>query len=81
MRHDIGITNMMWGSDYPHPEGTWPHTQKMMVETFHGMPEDDIAALLGGNALRIYSFDEKKLRKIADRIGPEKSLFRGEASA
>ena len=81
MRHDIGIRNMMWGSDYPHPEGTWPYTQKMMLETFHGLPEDDIAALLGGNALRIYGFDEEKLRKIADRIGPKKSLFRDESSA
>ena len=81
MRDEIGMDNMMWGSDYPHPEGTWPHTRKMMQETFLGMPDDDIAALLGGNALRFYGFDEAELRKIADRIGPEKSLFRDETSS
>ncbi|MEL7208701.1 MAG: amidohydrolase family protein, partial [Actinomycetota bacterium] len=25
-RHVIGCDVVMWGTDYPHPEGTWPHT-------------------------------------------------------
>jgi hypothetical protein len=25
-RNEIGVPNMLWGNDYPHPEGTWPHT-------------------------------------------------------
>jgi predicted TIM-barrel fold metal-dependent hydrolase len=81
MRHEIGIGNMMWGTDFPHPEGTWPYTRKLMQETFHGLPEQDIEAILGGNALRFYGLDEEKLRVIADRIGPEKNLFREEAAS
>jgi hypothetical protein len=81
MRHEIGIGNMMWGTDFPHPEGTWPYTRKLMQETFHGLPEQDIEAILGGNALRFYGLDEEKLRIIADRIGPEKNLFREEAAS
>ncbi|MCG8591113.1 MAG: amidohydrolase [Proteobacteria bacterium] len=74
-RHEIGLDNLLWGSDYPHPEGTWPETQKQMRETFHGLPLEEIAAMLGGNAARFYGFDLDKLAPIAARIGPEASLF------
>ena len=78
MRHEIGIGNIMWGTDYPHPEGTWPITQKMMLETFHGLPEDEINAMLGGNAAELYGFDVQKLAPLVARIGPERSWFREE---
>ncbi len=76
LRHEIGLETIMWGTDYPHPEGTWPFTRKFMVEVFQGLPEDDIAAMLGGNAAEFYGFDTDKLAPIVERIGPEKSLFR-----
>lgn len=75
MRHEIGLESIMWGSDYPHPEGSWPVTQDQRVETFHGLPEDEIAAMLGGNAVRFYDLDAEKLAPIVGRIGPEKSRF------
>jgi hypothetical protein len=28
-----------WGSDYPHPEGTWGHTQKTLHELFDDLDE------------------------------------------
>jgi len=76
LRHAIGLENVMWGSDYPHPEGSWPFTRQQMRETFAGLPEDEIAAMLGGNAARVYGFDVEKLAPLAARIGPEKSAFR-----
>jgi hypothetical protein len=74
MRHEIG--NIMWGSDYPHPEGTWPTTREQMVEAFRGVPEPELVAMLGGNAARAYGFDTEKLAPLAAHIGPEKSAFR-----
>jgi predicted TIM-barrel fold metal-dependent hydrolase len=76
LRHEIGLRNIMWGSDYPHPEGTWPETRERMLETFRGLPEDEIAAMLGSNAARVYGFDVEKLAPHVSRIGPEKSAFR-----
>jgi len=78
LRHEIGLANLMWGSDYPHPEGTWPNTREQMLEAFRGLPEAEAAALLGGNAARVYGFDVEKLAPVAARIGPEKALFRAE---
>jgi predicted TIM-barrel fold metal-dependent hydrolase len=76
LRHEIGVPNLMWGSDYPHPEGTWPETRTQMLDTFRGLPEDELAAMLGGNCARVYGLDPEKLAPLAARIGPEKSLFR-----
>ena len=38
-----------------------------------------LAAMLGGNAAELYDLDLEKLNAIAERIGPERSLFRDEA--
>ena len=48
LRHKIGIDNMLWGSDYPHYEGSWPNSRKVIHEALHGVPEDEIRAILGG---------------------------------
>jgi predicted TIM-barrel fold metal-dependent hydrolase len=36
----MGYRNVMWGSDYPHLEGTFPETQKVLAELFEGVPDD-----------------------------------------
>ena len=76
-RHEIGVGSIMWGTDFPHPEGSWPHTREDMQEVFAGLPEDEVAAMLGGNAARFYGFDTEKLAPLVARIGPEKQAFRG----
>jgi len=76
MREEIGIDQIMWGSDYPHPEGSWPFTDEQRDETFAGLPERDIARMLGENAARFYGFDTEKLAPIVAEIGPEKSRYR-----
>ncbi|HYC57044.1 MAG TPA: amidohydrolase family protein [Candidatus Binatia bacterium] len=78
MRHRIGLPSIMWGSDFPHPEGSWPYTRDQMIETFRGLPEDEVVAMLGGNAVRFYGLDAAALEPVAARIGPEKHWFRGE---
>jgi predicted TIM-barrel fold metal-dependent hydrolase len=79
LRHQIGLQTIMWGSDYPHPEGTWPLTQQMMVEVFRGLPDAEIEAMLGGNAADFYGFDRAALAPLVARIGPEKRLFQNAA--
>jgi predicted TIM-barrel fold metal-dependent hydrolase len=79
LRHEIGLGTIMWGTDYPHPEGTWPKTREMMLEVFRGLPDADIEAMLGGNAAAFYGFDTEKLAPLVDRIGPERRWFRADA--
>ena len=32
-RHEIGVERILWGSDYPHYEGTYPNTRQAMRHT------------------------------------------------
>jgi predicted TIM-barrel fold metal-dependent hydrolase len=73
--YDIGIDKIMWGTDYPHPEGTWPSTREKMIVSLGGLPSDDIQKMLGGNALRVYDVDPQALWSIARRIGPQREMF------
>ncbi len=70
-RHEIGLDRLMWGSDYPHLEGTWPNTMDSLRETFGTYPEDETRALLGANAAEVYGFDLDQLAPIAEKIGPD----------
>ena len=69
-RYVIGTDVVMWGTDYPHPEGTWPNTAAKLRADFADVPVDDTADLLGLTAARVYGFDLDELRPIARRIGP-----------
>ena len=74
-REAIGVESIMWGNDFPHPEGSWPGTRDSRIEALHGIPEADVAAILGGTAVRFYDLDVEKLAPIVARIGPEQSEF------
>ncbi len=69
-RYEIGIGNIMWGNDFPHPEGTWPYTKKILREAFWDIPVDETAQILGLNAAGFYGFDVDALRPISAEIGP-----------
>ncbi|MEX2100596.1 MAG: amidohydrolase family protein [Acidimicrobiia bacterium] len=69
MRYDIGVDCMMFGSDYPHVEGTWPRTHDWVAATLGGIPVDEQRAILGGNAARLYGFDLDLLDPLAQRVG------------
>jgi predicted TIM-barrel fold metal-dependent hydrolase len=75
LRYDIGVDCIMWGSDYPHPEGSWPCTKEQLSETFHDLPQDEIAAMLGGNAARFYGVDTAKLVPLVEQIGIDAGQF------
>ena len=69
-RYEIGVGNIMWGNDFPHPEGTWPHTKEWLRNAFCDIPVDETQAILGANAAAVYGFDVDALAPVAQRIGP-----------
>jgi predicted TIM-barrel fold metal-dependent hydrolase len=70
LRNEIGVTRLMFGMDYPHPEGTWPNTLDWIRATFAGVPEAETRLMLGENAIECYELDRDALAKVAERIGP-----------
>jgi predicted TIM-barrel fold metal-dependent hydrolase len=69
-RHVIGTHVAMWGTDYPHPEGTWPNTVPRLKSDFADVPVEDARDMLGLTAARCYGFDLDALAPIASAIGP-----------
>jgi predicted TIM-barrel fold metal-dependent hydrolase len=54
----IGVENLMWGSDYPHFDSTWPHSRAAIARNFAGVPEGEAALILGGNMRRVYGLPD-----------------------
>jgi predicted TIM-barrel fold metal-dependent hydrolase len=69
----------MWGSDYPHPEGTFSYsddperaamTPLALAFTYHDLPHDLVRKMVGENALDAYPrLDGAALDGVAQRVG------------
>ena len=66
----IGVDQFMWGSDYPHEEGTGPYTREHLRQRFHDARPTMLRRALGGNAAELYGFDLDKLAPLAEKVGP-----------
>jgi predicted TIM-barrel fold metal-dependent hydrolase len=53
-RRHIGIDNITWGSDYPHPESTFPRSQAVLKEMFKDCTEEEVYKMTFGNIARIF---------------------------
>ncbi|MDZ7733384.1 MAG: amidohydrolase family protein [Acidimicrobiia bacterium] len=56
-RHEVGVDNMMWSTDYPHHGNDWPYSRKTINETMAAMPPDEKHRIVAGNAVRIFGLD------------------------
>jgi uncharacterized protein len=54
-RHHIGVNNIMWESDFPHPTCTWPNSQEFIARSLEGVPQDERRKILVDNAVRVFN--------------------------
>jgi predicted TIM-barrel fold metal-dependent hydrolase len=54
LRHRVGVRNIMWSSDYPHPVSSWPRSREVVEGQFDGVPADERQLILSGNATRVW---------------------------
>ena len=50
----VGADRIIWASDYPHPEGTFPESQAVVARIFDGLSERETEAVVCTNAARLY---------------------------
>jgi predicted TIM-barrel fold metal-dependent hydrolase len=58
LRTHIGVESLLWGSDYPHAESTFPRSREIVDRILQGVPAVEQAQIAGGNAARLYDFSE-----------------------
>ncbi len=51
----LGVDNIMWSSDYPHPVSSWPRSQQVVDAMFDGIPAEDREKIVSGNATRVWN--------------------------
>jgi predicted TIM-barrel fold metal-dependent hydrolase len=51
------VDNFLWANDYPHHEGTWPHSAEAIERTMGGLDDAERAKILGLNAARVFGFE------------------------
>jgi predicted TIM-barrel fold metal-dependent hydrolase len=55
---DMGVETLMWGSDYPHPDGVWPESSKYIAEQFGHLPPAVTHQITCENARRFYGLGD-----------------------
>jgi predicted TIM-barrel fold metal-dependent hydrolase len=53
---EIGEDNVMWGSDFPHPDGIWPDSQEFIQRELGHLPERVRRKVVRDNAAKLYGF-------------------------
>ena len=72
-RDPVGIANraftgdrcLLWGSDYPHPEGTYPRSREILAEQLLGVPQESIDRITWRNAAELYGLPEPGVAPVA----------------
>ena len=55
-RDVTGVECLLWGNDYPHDEGTFPHSRKVIDRVFRTLTEAERKTILHDNPARLYGF-------------------------
>jgi hypothetical protein len=69
-RDVVADGHWMWGSDYPHDEGTQPFSRECIRLAFEGVPTAEKRKLLADNCAALYDFDMKAMDRAAEKVGP-----------
>jgi predicted TIM-barrel fold metal-dependent hydrolase len=56
LRDAVGVDNLLWASDYPHTDSTWPHSRGVIARDFADLPDAELSRIVCENAARLYGF-------------------------
>jgi len=69
-RDVLGPGKFMWGSDYPHSEGTYPFTRECIRQVMHDLGPVELRQMFSENVAELYGFDLDVLAPLAAQYGP-----------
>lgn len=56
-RHHVGVDNILYETDFPHPTSTWPNSKQCRETSLKGVPDDERRKILMENAIKLYQLD------------------------
>jgi len=56
-RREIGVDILIWGSDFAHATGDWPHSQQLIEQTFAGVSSEERRKMLADNVIKFFHLD------------------------
>ncbi len=57
IRHHIGLENIMFETDYPHSDTTFPRSRELVAERFRDVPPDETRRIVRDNARRFFDLE------------------------
>ena len=57
LRHEIGVECLVWGSDYPHAESTFPRSRQTVDALMAGVDDAERSAMTASTTAALYGFD------------------------
>jgi len=57
----VGLDNVVFETDYPHQDGTWPWSRHAAAEQFGDLEQSQIDRIARGNAIALLGLDERGL--------------------
>ncbi len=67
LRHEIGVENILWECDFPHPTSTYPNSRQSMEASLSDVADDERRKILHDNAARLYRLDSAAITAAASR--------------
>ena len=61
LRDRIGIERMMWGSDYPHSESTFPRSREILDDILRDVSSSERQQILCNTTAELYGFDVRAI--------------------
>jgi predicted TIM-barrel fold metal-dependent hydrolase len=55
VREHIGVDRIMWSSDFPHLDSSWPESQQFLNKQLAGVPADEVRQMVAGNCVQLYN--------------------------
>ena len=56
-RDIIGVDKLIWASDYPHAESTFPESQRVLNDILDGVPDDEREMIVATNCAELYNLN------------------------
>ena len=65
LRDSIGVDRIMWSSDFPHLDSSWPESRRFLDDQLAGVPEDERRRIVAENCIRLYGLRDRLAAPLA----------------